>query len=88
MTFIIRQLTAGGERSMNRVEVDVIDGVYKRLVLGVWSRITTMAFERKVIPAVEYERLENVVQQNKRDISRSVFVLYISWRKKYEHLHS
>lgn len=41
--------TTSGECSVNGVERDVVDGVHERLVLGIGSRVTTVAFEREVI---------------------------------------
>jgi hypothetical protein len=50
-----KQLTAGGECSVNGMEVDVIDCIYKCLIFRIWRRVSAVAFEGKVAPSHRFE---------------------------------
>jgi hypothetical protein len=41
--------TASGECALYGVEGDVIHGIYQSLIVGIRSRIATMAFEREIV---------------------------------------
>jgi hypothetical protein len=42
--------TTSGEGAVDRMERDIINCVYQSLVFSIGSRVTTMAFERKIAP--------------------------------------
>ena len=43
-------LTAGGERTVYWMEIDVIHGIHEGLVFRCWCLVAPMTLERKVIP--------------------------------------